>query len=220
MNKLDEFRTMIDKTDDQKVLESGQELLRDMINLSALRQKVAELEEGLTDGGKAIFYFFAEELDEDEIVFAAERISGRIKRLDRKAAKESKKKEEKATEDKEGDEVAHEGEVHVPFDNARDAYGVFVVDEDLDGVSDFVFVAHGGAWCAPDGVEDMQVEEVEAAAFEHVFDVARFFDDAADGFVIAEEYGEVFLDGLDVLFLFDGEDGGRVVRFEFVEDVA
>ena len=105
MNKLDEFRTMIDKTDDQKVLESGQELLRDMINLSALRQKVAELEGGLTDGGKAIFYFFAEELDEDEIVFAAERISGRIKRLDRKAAKESKKKEEKATEDKEGDEV-------------------------------------------------------------------------------------------------------------------
>jgi hypothetical protein len=105
MNKLDEFRTMIDKTDDQKVLESGQELLRDMINLSALRQKVAELEGGLTDGGKAIFYFFAEELDEDEIVFAAERISGRIKRLDRKAAKESKKKEEKATEQKEGDEV-------------------------------------------------------------------------------------------------------------------
>ena len=87
MNKLDEFRTMIDKTDDPKVLESGQELLRDMINLAALRQKVADIEDGLTDGGKAIFYFFAEELDEDEIVFAAERISGRIKRLDRVAAK-------------------------------------------------------------------------------------------------------------------------------------
>jgi len=108
MNKLDEFRTMIDKTDDQKVLESGQELLRDMINLSALRKKVTELEEGLTDGGKAIFYFFAEELDEDEIVFAAERISGRIKRLDRKAAKELKKKEAKATEYKDGDEESAE----------------------------------------------------------------------------------------------------------------
>jgi hypothetical protein len=104
MNKLDEFRTMIDKTDDQKVLESGQELLRDMINLSALKQRVVELEEGLTDGGKAIFYFFAEELDEDEIVFAAERISGRIKRLDRKAIKEAKKKEEKSMECKDGEE--------------------------------------------------------------------------------------------------------------------
>jgi hypothetical protein len=102
MSKLDEFRTMIDKTDDQKVLGSGQELLRDMINLSALRQKVIEIEEGLTDGGKAIFYFFAEELDEDEIVFAAERISGRIKRLDRAAAKKKKLKEIK--EYKDGDE--------------------------------------------------------------------------------------------------------------------
>jgi hypothetical protein len=104
MSKLDEFRKMIDKTDDQKVLESGQELLRDMINLSALKQKVAEIESGLTDGGKAIFYFFAEELNEDEVVFAAERISGRIKRLDRKARKESKKKEERAAEYKDGDE--------------------------------------------------------------------------------------------------------------------
>jgi len=102
MSKLDEFRTMIDKTDDPKVLESGQELLRDMINLSALKQKVAEIEEGLTEGGKAIFYFFAEELDEDEIVFAAERISGRIKRLDRVAAKKEKQKEIK--EYKDGDE--------------------------------------------------------------------------------------------------------------------
>lgn len=102
MNKLDEFRTMIDKTDDTKVLESGQELLRDMITLAALRQKVAEIETGLTDGGKAIFYFFAEELDEDEVVFAAERISGRIKRLDRVAAKKAKLKEIK--EHKDGEE--------------------------------------------------------------------------------------------------------------------
>ena len=88
MNKLDEFRAMIDSTDDVKVLESGQELLRDMIDLAALKAKVAEIEKGLTDGGKAIFYFFAEELDEDEVVFAAERVSGRIKRLNRKVKKE------------------------------------------------------------------------------------------------------------------------------------
>jgi len=108
MNKLDEFRTMIDKTDDPKVLESGQELLRDMISLSALKQKVAEIEEGLTDGGKAIFYFFAEELNEDEIVFAAERISGRIKRLDRAAAKKSKPEDTKTCKD--GDEELADAE--------------------------------------------------------------------------------------------------------------
>jgi hypothetical protein len=101
MSKLDEFRTMIDNTDDPKVLESGQELLRDMITLVEVRQKVKEIEEGLTDGGKAIFYFFAEELDEDEIVFAAERISGRIKRLDRAAAKKAQAEEKAEHKDKE-----------------------------------------------------------------------------------------------------------------------
>ena len=85
MSKLNEFREMIDKADDIKVLESGQELLRDMMTLSNLKSKIEELESNLTSGGKAIFYFFAEELDEDEIVFAAERISGRIKRLSRNA---------------------------------------------------------------------------------------------------------------------------------------
>tara|TARA_B100001027_G_C16258961_1_gene328422 strand:+ start:1602 stop:1877 length:276 start_codon:yes stop_codon:yes gene_type:complete len=82
MSKLNEFREMIDEIDDLSVLRSGQELLRDMMALRELKHKVEEIEQGLTDGGKAIFYFFAEELDEDEVVFAAERISGRIKRVD------------------------------------------------------------------------------------------------------------------------------------------
>ena len=81
MSRLNEFRDMVDKIDDRKVLESGQELLREMITLSAMKKKIQEIEEGLTSGGKAIFYFFAEELDEDEIVFAAERISGKLKRM-------------------------------------------------------------------------------------------------------------------------------------------
>ena len=81
MSRLNEFRDMVDKIDDRKVLESGQELLREMITLNAMKKKIQEIEEGLTSGGKAIFYFFAEELDEDEIVFAAERISGKLKRM-------------------------------------------------------------------------------------------------------------------------------------------
>ena len=81
MSRLNEFRGMVDKIDDRKVLESGQELLREMITLNAMKKKIQEIEEGLTSGGKAIFYFFAEELDEDEIVFAAERISGKLKRM-------------------------------------------------------------------------------------------------------------------------------------------
>ena len=60
MSKLNEFREMIDKADDISVLESGQELLRDMMAIADLKRRLEELESNLTDGGKAIFYFFAE----------------------------------------------------------------------------------------------------------------------------------------------------------------
>jgi len=99
MPRLNDFREMIDGTDDKTVLESGQTLLREMIEIVSLKERLASLEAGLTDGGKAIFYFFAEELNEDEIVFAAERITGRIRRLDKKEEK-NKKEKEKAESDK------------------------------------------------------------------------------------------------------------------------
>ena len=96
MPRLEDFREMIDGVKDSNVLESGQTLLREMIQINELRLRLEALESGLTDGGKAIFYFFAEELDEDEIVFAAERISVRLKRLQR--AEENKAKEGKIEE--------------------------------------------------------------------------------------------------------------------------
>ena len=42
------------------------------MEIFAIREREAELKDGLLDGGKAMFYFFAEELDKDEVVFAAE----------------------------------------------------------------------------------------------------------------------------------------------------
>lgn len=92
MPRLEDFREMIDSCEDQEILESGQELLREMITISELERKLKELNAGLTNGGKAIFYFFAEELDEDEVVFAAERISGRLKRIERKKSEDERNK--------------------------------------------------------------------------------------------------------------------------------
>ena len=101
MPRLEDFREMINGIDDPKVLESGQTLLREMISINEIKRKLEQLESGLTDGGKAIFYFFAEELDEDEIVFAAERISGRIKRLERSEVLTQEAKVSSSKEDKE-----------------------------------------------------------------------------------------------------------------------
>jgi hypothetical protein len=104
MPRLDDFREMIDGVDDSSVLESGQTLLREMIQINEMKIKLEQLESELTDGGKAIFYFFAEELDEDEIVFAAERISGRIKRLERLEDLKNKEKECGTIEEKSDEE--------------------------------------------------------------------------------------------------------------------
>jgi len=94
MPRLEDFREMINGVKDKEVLESGQTLLREMMEINDLRKRLEDLESNLTQGGKAIFYFFAEELDEDELVFATERISGRIRRLERvEASKENANKE-------------------------------------------------------------------------------------------------------------------------------
>jgi hypothetical protein len=91
MDRLEEFRAMVDSIDDKLLLEDGLGMLRDMIRINAIKEELKSLEEGLMAGQRAIFYFFTDELDEDQVVFAAERISGRIKRLERS---ESPKKSE------------------------------------------------------------------------------------------------------------------------------
>ena len=89
MPRLDEFRSMIDSTEDEKLLDASYQLVKDMMEINKLKFRLNELESGLTDGGKACFYFFASDLDEDELVFAAERISGKLKRLADKAKKDA-----------------------------------------------------------------------------------------------------------------------------------
>ena len=78
------------------------------MRINALKLELKALEDGLTEGGKAVFYFFADELDEEEIVFATERISGRIKRIQRveedKARKKAKAEEEAAAAAAESEE--------------------------------------------------------------------------------------------------------------------
>lgn len=87
MDKLEDFRKMIDDIDDTLLLEAGLSLTRDIIKYNEMKKELQRLESSFTEGQKAIFYFFADALDEDEIVFAAERISGRIKRISASSTK-------------------------------------------------------------------------------------------------------------------------------------
>ena len=81
MSRLNEIREMVDKIDDKQVLEAGQGLVRDLLAISNYKSKIEELEKNLTSGGRSIFYFFTADMEGEELAFAAERISGKLKRM-------------------------------------------------------------------------------------------------------------------------------------------
>ena len=83
MDHLEDFREMVNGIDDKELLQEGLYLLRDIMQIHEMEERIKELKAELTTGQRAIFYFFADALDKDEVPFAAERISGRIKRLER-----------------------------------------------------------------------------------------------------------------------------------------
>lgn len=83
MSKLNEFRNMIDVISDIDSAIAAKSLLDDMIELNRLKEKEQQIRDSMLDDGKAMFYFFAEELNYDELLFASERMAGRIKRIER-----------------------------------------------------------------------------------------------------------------------------------------
>ena len=74
-------------------------------------------------------------------------------------------------------------------------HGKAVLDQDLDRVGDLVLVALCRARRAADGVEDGQVEQIDAAALQVGRDVARLLDDPRDGAAGVQDDCEVALDG-------------------------
>ncbi len=97
-SKLHKFRELVDQIEDLEQLKSGAELMQDMVEIIQCQQRMKKLENGLTQGGKAMFYFFAMGLDDDEMTFAAEKIVGKVKRMQEKLKAEKDKQEAEAAE--------------------------------------------------------------------------------------------------------------------------
>lgn len=95
MSKLNKLRAIIDDVDNVETLEAGYELFHELIEIDSMRQKIKSAESGLTDGGKAMFYYFAMGLESEELPYIAEKIKGRINRI--------KVSEERSSITKEGD---------------------------------------------------------------------------------------------------------------------
>ncbi len=99
VSQLDEFRNMVDTCDDKEALDAAYSLLSELMEINTLKYKLEKLESGLTNGKKAMFYFFTSGLTEDEIVYATERVKGKINRvLDREKKNEEEKAKTQASE--------------------------------------------------------------------------------------------------------------------------
>ena len=81
MDNLSEFRKIIDNVSSPEELLAAQSLLRDIMHINDMRETIEKLESELASGERAMFYFFASGLDSDEVIFAAEKVSGKLNRL-------------------------------------------------------------------------------------------------------------------------------------------
>lgn len=81
------FIKTIENLEDEKILKNSLEMLRDMIKIKKLQKEIDELQETFYTPEKSITYFFAQSLNEQEVVWAAEKISGMINYMEIKNAK-------------------------------------------------------------------------------------------------------------------------------------
>ncbi len=94
MSKLKEFKDMIEDIEDIEVLNSAYLVVSEVLRIIDMKQRISMLEKDLTSDGKAMFYYFAMGLDNEEVPYVAENINGKIRRLT-KQLEDSKKESEK-----------------------------------------------------------------------------------------------------------------------------
>ncbi len=93
--ELKEFHSIMKKIDNMEELSTICDLLDKIMHINKIKNELEKLETELTQGKNAMFYFFAMKLDEQEVVFAKEKVNSRIKYLKKKEAKAKKEEKEK-----------------------------------------------------------------------------------------------------------------------------
>ena len=92
MSSLSEFQDLVNDIKDEDLLNVAEELLKDMVAIQDMKEKIERLEEGLAEGKRAAFWFFAMGLDREQIDLATNVIIGRRRILQEKTKKHEEKK--------------------------------------------------------------------------------------------------------------------------------
>jgi hypothetical protein len=88
MSKLSKMRDRLNGLQDTELLEVAKDLLTEMAEIQKLKEQIELREEGLIEGKRAAFYFFAQGLDPEELSHAANTANGRLRFLKEKEERE------------------------------------------------------------------------------------------------------------------------------------
>lgn len=89
-SRIDEFRSVLEETDDLELAKACQGLLRDKMEIANMTEMIEKLEKNLyTEPKRNFFSFFVEGLSPDEILALADKCGGRVKILEKKAEKQA-----------------------------------------------------------------------------------------------------------------------------------
>jgi hypothetical protein len=84
---ISKFIKRIEDLEDENILKVSLEMLRDMIKMKKLQEEIEQIEESFLTPEKSITYFFAQSLNDQEVIWAAEKISGMLKFMESNNAK-------------------------------------------------------------------------------------------------------------------------------------
>ena len=74
---LNDFLEFVAQIDDDELLEVAEGLLRDIVEIERKKEQIETLEEGLSEGKRAVFWMEAMSLNREEIDLATNKIIGR-----------------------------------------------------------------------------------------------------------------------------------------------
>jgi hypothetical protein len=99
MGSLSEFQDLVNDIKDEELLDVAEGLLRDMVSIQDMKEKIEKLEESLSEGKRAAFWFFAMGLDREQIDLATNSVIGRRRTIKDSSKKNASQKESSTNED-------------------------------------------------------------------------------------------------------------------------
>lgn len=93
MSSLKDFKDLVNEIDDPKLLDAADGLLKDLAMIQNLKEKIEMIENTLTEGDRATFWYFATSLKPEQVSAAANTVTGRRRIIDESVSREIEKKE-------------------------------------------------------------------------------------------------------------------------------